>query len=157
MHSTKRQFALYLILGGILTLCEWAGFYALTFIAQIHYLISSIIMFVAISLLGLFLYKRAIFGRSHLSLGREISAIYAINIFGIALNSVILWLCVEFFGANAMLGKIIASFLVAFYSFFARKRFVYRSQNPKSPLPCGGGLGVGNNSHQISKKGQKNE
>ena len=128
MKSTQKQFILYLILGGILTLCEWAGFYALTFIAQIHYLISSVIMFVAISLLGLVVYKRAIFGRSHLSLGREISAIYAINIFGIALNSVILWICVEFFGANAMIGKIIASFLVAFYGFFARKKFVYGAQ-----------------------------
>ena len=127
MKSTQKQFALYLILGGILTLFEWAGFYALTFIAQIHYLISSVIMFVAISLLGLVVYKRAIFGRSHLSLGREISAIYAINIFGIVLNSVILWICVEFFGANAMLGKIIASFLVAFYGFFARKQFVYKN------------------------------
>ena len=128
MKSTQKQFILYLIFGGILTLCEWAGFYALTFIAQIHYLISSVIMFVVISLLGLFVYKRAIFGRSHLSLGREVSAIYAINIFGIALNSLILWLCVEFFGANAMLVKIIASFLVAFYSFFARKKFVYGAQ-----------------------------
>ena len=125
MKSTQKQFVLYLILGGILTLCEWVGFYVLTFIAQIHYLISSVIMFVAISLLGLFVYKRAIFGRSHLSLGREVSAIYAINIFGIALNSLILWLCVEFFGANAMLVKIIVSFLVAFYGFFARKKFVY--------------------------------
>ena len=127
MKSTQKQFILYLILGGILTLCEWVGFYALTFIAQIHYLISSVIMFVAISLLGLVVYKRAIFGRSHLSLGCEISAIYAINIFGIALNSLILWICVEFFGANAMIGKIIASFLVAFYSFFARKQFVYKN------------------------------
>lgn len=93
MHSTKKQFILYLILGGVLTLCEWIGFYALTFIVQIHYLISSVIMFVAISALGIIVYKRAIFGASHLSAGREITAIYAINIFGIALNSLIL-LCV---------------------------------------------------------------
>ena len=127
MHSIKKQFLLYLILGGILTLCEWGGFYALTFIAQIHYLISSVVMFVVISALGIVVYKRAIFGASHLSAGREISTIYAINIIGIALNSVILWLCVEFVGLNAMLGKVIASFLVAFYSFFARKKFVYKN------------------------------
>lgn len=127
MHSTKKQFILYLILGGVLTLCEWIGFYALTFIAQIHYLISSVIMFVAISALGIIVYKRAIFGQSHLSAGREITAIYAINIFGIALNSLILMCCVEFFGTNAMLGKIVASFLVAFYSFAMRKRFIYKN------------------------------
>ena len=129
MHSTKRQFLLYLILGGVLTLFEWLGFYALTFICGVHYLISSVLMFVAISALGIVVYKRAIFGASHLSAGREIIAIYAINILGITLNSIILWLCVEFMGLNAMLGKIVASFLVAFYSFFARKKFVYKAKS----------------------------
>lgn len=123
--STQRQFLLYLILGGILTLVEWLCFYALTFMFGIHYLISSLVVFMAISALGIVVYKKAIFGQSHLDSKREIIAIYAINILGIALNSAILWLCVEFVGLNAMVGKIIASFLVAFYSFFARKRFVY--------------------------------
>lgn len=123
--STQRQFLLYLTLGGILTLIEWASFYALTFMLGIHYLISSVAVFVAISALGIVVYKKAIFGDSHLSVRREIISIYAINIFGIALNSLILWLCVEFIALNAMVGKIIASFLVAFYGFFARKRFVY--------------------------------
>lgn len=125
-NSTQRQFLLYLILGGILTLCEWLCFYALTFMLKIHYLISSVVVFVVISALGIVVYKRVIFGDSHLSARREIIAIYAINIFGIALNSAILWLCVEFVGLNAMVGKIIASFLVAFYSFFMRKKFIYK-------------------------------
>lgn len=127
-NSTQRQFLLYLILGGILTLCEWLCFYALTFMLQIHYLISSVVVFVVISALGIVVYKRAIFGDSHLSARREIIAIYAINILGIALNSTILWLCVEFIALNAMIGKIIASFLVAFYSFFMRKKFIYKGE-----------------------------
>lgn len=119
---------LYLILGGILTLIEWLCFYALTFMIGIHYLISSLAVFVAISALGIVVYKKAIFGASHLSARREIIAIYAINILGIALNSLVLWLCVEFVGVNAMVGKIIASFLVAFYSFFMRKKFIYKGE-----------------------------
>lgn len=124
--STQRQFLLYLILGGILTLIEWLCFYVLTFMFGIHYLISSFAVFVAISALGIVVYKKAIFGQSHLDSKREIIAIYAINILGIALNSAILWLCVEFIAINAMAGKIIASFLVAFYSFFMRKKFIYK-------------------------------
>ena len=128
MQSTQRQFLLYLILGGILTLIEWLCFYVLTFMIGIHYLISSLAVFVAISALGIIVYKKAIFGDSHLSARREIIAIYAINILGIALNSLMLWLCVEFVGVNAMVGKIIASFLVAFYSFFMRKKFIYKGE-----------------------------
>lgn len=128
MQPTQRQFLLYLILGGILTIIEWFCFYMLTFMLEIHYLISSLAVFVAISALGIIVYKKAIFGASHLSARREIIAIYAINIFGIALNSLILWLCVEFVGVNAMIGKIIASFLVVFYSFFMRKKFIYKGE-----------------------------
>lgn len=135
MQSTKKQFLLYLILGGILTLCEWVGFYALVYVAKVHYLLSSVVMFVVISALGLVVYKKAIFGASHLSAKAEVSAIYAINIAGLAINSLILWILVEFVGLESLLGKIIASFLVAFYSFFARKRFVYQAQTPKTP--CG--------------------
>lgn len=127
--KTQREFALYLVLGGVLTLCEWAGFYALAFVCGVHYLLSSVVMFVMISALGLVVYKRAIFKATHLSAGREVVAIYAINIVGIAINSAILWLCVEMLGANAMLGKVIASFLTAFYSFFARKIWVYKTEN----------------------------
>lgn len=128
MQSTQRQFLLYLILGGILTLIEWLCFYMLTFMLGIHYLISSLAVFVAISALGIIVYKKAIFGDSHLSAKHEIIAIYAINILGIALNSLVLWLCVEFVGVNAMVGKIISSFLVAFYSFFMRKKFIYKGE-----------------------------
>ena len=128
-YSTQRQFLLYVILGGILTLMEWLCFYGLTFVLKIHYLISSLAVFVAISALGIVVYKKVIFGASHLSAKGEIAAIYAINILGIALNSLILWLCVEFVGVNAMIGKIIASFLVAFYSFFMRKKFIYNGEN----------------------------
>ena len=127
MRSTKKQFLLYLILGGILTLCEWAGFYALVYVAKVQYLLSSVLMFVVISALGLVVYKRAIFGASHLSAKAEVSAVYAINIAGLAINSLILWVLVEFIGLESLLGKIIASFLVAFYSFFARKIWVYKT------------------------------
>ena len=129
MQTTQRQFALYLVLGSVLTLCEWVGFYALVYECKVHYIIASVIMFMIISALGLVVYKRAIFGASHLSAGREVAAIYAINIAGLALNSLILWILVEFVGLESLLGKIIASFLVAFYSFFVRKIWVYRTKN----------------------------
>lgn len=137
MHPTKRQFLLYLVLGGGLTLAEWGGFYALTFVCGVHYLLSSVVMFVAISALGLVVYKRAIFKATHLSVGREVMAIYAINIVGIAINSAILWALVEFVGLHSMLGKVIASFLTAFYSFFARKMWVYKTENGMQNTECG--------------------
>lgn len=121
----NKEFLLYVMLGGILTLFEWICFYVLVFMCEVQYLIANIAVFVAISALGIIVYKKAIFKSSHLSIKHEIIAIYAINIFGIVLNSFILWLCVEIANINVMIGKIIASFLGAFYGFFMRKNFIY--------------------------------
>lgn len=123
---TQRQFALYLVLGSVLTLCSWAAFWLLAYVLQMHYLLASLVVFVVISALGLVVYKRAIFKHTHMSAKAEISTIYAINIVGAALNSGILWVLVEFAGLESLVGQVITSFLLAFYSFSARKILVYK-------------------------------
>jgi len=48
------------------------------------------------------------------------------NLIGIGLNTLILWICVDFCGIEAMIAKILASGIVAFYGFFARKVLIYK-------------------------------
>ena len=48
-----------------------------------------------------------------------------INLLGLAINSLILWILVEFIGLESLFAKILTSFVVAFYSFFARKVLIY--------------------------------
>ncbi|RDU51265.1 GtrA family protein, partial [Helicobacter sp. MIT 99-10781] len=121
-------------LGGILSLCEWGGFYALTYLLGVHYIVSSIVMFVLLSLLGMVVYRKYVFGTSHLHPRNEILATYIINTIGLCLNTALLWILVEFLHIEALGAKIIASFFVAFFGFFARRKFVYggRKMNEKS-------------------------
>lgn len=116
----------FFILGGILTLIEWAGFYILSYKLHIHYIIASIIMFVFVSALGIFVYRKFVFDKSSVSIKSEVILSYSINTLGIALNSLILWICVSEFHIEAMLAKVIASFIVAFYGFFARAAIIYK-------------------------------
>lgn len=116
----------YFIIGGVLTLIEWLIFYVLVYIIGLHYIASSFIAFILISALGIFVYKKMIFGDSKFSFKLEVLAIYLINSIGIVLNTLILWILVDKFSAEVMISKIIASFIVAFYGFFARKICVYK-------------------------------
>lgn len=116
----------YFIIGGVLTLIEWLIFYVLVYIIGLHYIASSFIAFILISALGIFVYKKMIFGDSKFSFKVEVLAIYLINSIGIVLNTLILWILVDKFSAEVMISKIIASFIVAFYGFFARKICVYK-------------------------------
>lgn len=92
----------------------------------LHYILASLLMFVLASGAGIALYRRFIFGASHLHSSLEIGASYLINTIGVGINTLILWLLVEFAGLEAIYAKVIASLLVAFYGFYARKILIYK-------------------------------
>nr|WP_317404854.1 GtrA family protein [uncultured Helicobacter sp.] len=116
-------------MGGGITLAELAGFYILYKFFGVHYILASLIMFVLASGVGVWLYRRFVFGETHLHRGLEVGLTYLINTIGIGLNTLILWLCVEFLGFEAIAAKILASLLVAFYGFYARKIVIYRKDS----------------------------
>ena len=94
---------------------------------------------------SMWLYRRFVFGGTHLHRDLEVGLTYLINTIGIGLNTLILWLCVEFLGFEAIVAKILASLLVAFYGFYARKLVIYRKEPKfyfytKSPAPTHKGV-----------------
>ena len=124
--STAKQLILYFVIGGLITLCELAGFYVMYKFFGLHYILASLLMFVLASAAGIVLYRRFIFGASCLHSSLEIGASYLINTIGVGINTLILWLLVEFAGLEAIYAKVIASLFVAFYGFYARKILIYK-------------------------------
>ncbi|WP_317397530.1 GtrA family protein [Helicobacter bilis] len=125
-HKSLKQLTLFFCIGGGITLLELLGFYILYKIFGVNYILASLIMFVLASGVGVWLYRRFVFGETHLHRGLEVGLTYLINTIG--LNTLILWLCVEFLGFEAIVAKILASLLVAFYGFYARKLVIYRKE-----------------------------
>ncbi len=126
--GTTKQILLYFFIGGLIAFIELIGFYILYKFCGVYYIFASLIVFVCASAVGIVLYRRFIFGASHLRSSFEIGLTYLINTIGIGLNTLILWFCVEFLGFEAIIAKILASFIVAFYGFYARKIFIYRKK-----------------------------
>lgn len=122
---TSAQLALYFILGGAMTLLEWAMFWVLVYLCEVHYLVANVALFAFFVPFGMWLFKKAIFKSTKFGLRAELFRSFLINLFGLGVNSLILWLLVEFAHFDELFSKILASFLVAFYSFFARKIFIY--------------------------------
>ena len=144
-HKSLKQLILFFCIGGGITLLELLGFYILYKIFGVHYILASLIMFVLASGIGVWLYRRFVFGETHLHSSLEVGLTYLINTIGIGLNTLILWLCVEFLGFEAIVAKILASLLVAFYGFYARKLVIYRKEPKfyfytKSPAPAHKGV-----------------
>ena len=143
-HKSLKQLTLFFCIGGGITLLELLGFYILYKIFGVHYILASLIMFVLASGIGVWLYRRFYLGR-HMVKSLEVGLTYLINTIGMGLNTLILWLCVEFLGFEAIVAKILASLLVAFYGFYARKLVIYRKEPKfyfytKSPAPAHKGV-----------------
>lgn len=123
LKQLSKQLTLYFVLGGLLTCVEWLGFWVLVYVCGVHYLIANALLFFIFVPLGMVVFRKAVFKKNKRK--NELIKTFVVNATGLLINSLILWVLVEFISLESLVAKIITSFLVAFYSFFARKIFIY--------------------------------
>ena len=117
----------YLIVGGLATIVEWAGFWLFSEKLSIEYLLATALAF-AISTFANWLFGRLLVfrGKQQQSLLREILSVYLASIVGLLLNLLILFLLVQLLGVEKMIAKMAATVLVFTYNYLVRKLIIYR-------------------------------
>lgn len=117
----------YLIVGGLATIVEWAGFWLFSEKLSIEYLLATALAF-AISTFANWLFGRLLVfrGKQQQSLLREILSVYLASIVGLLLNLLIMFLLVQLLGVEKMIAKMAATALVFTYNYLVRKLIIYR-------------------------------
>ena len=117
----------YLIVGGLATIVEWAGFWLFSEKLSIEYLLATALAF-AISTFANWLFGRLLVfrGKQQQSLLREILSVYLASIVGLLLNLLIMFLLVQLLGVKKMIAKMAATVLVFTYNYLVRKLIIYR-------------------------------
>ena len=117
----------YLIVGGLATIVEWAGFWLFSEKLSIEYLLATALAF-AISTFANWLFGRLLVfrGKQQHSLLREILSVYLASIVGLLLNLLIMFLLVQLLGVEKMIAKMAATVLVFTYNYLVRKLIIYR-------------------------------
>ena len=117
----------YLIVGGLATIVEWAGFWLFSEKLSIEYLLATALAF-AISTFANWLFGRLLVfrGKQQQSLLREILSVYLASIVGLLLNLIIMFLLVQLLGAEKMSAKMATTVLVFTYNYLVRKLIIYR-------------------------------
>lgn len=117
----------YLIVGGLATIVEWAGFWLFSEKLSIEYLLATALAF-AISTFANWLFGRLLVfrGKQQQSLLREILSVYLASIVGLLLNLIIMFLLVQLLGAEKMSAKMATTVLVFMYNYLVRKLIIYR-------------------------------
>lgn len=124
-RNSHVQFFRYFFVGGSSTVVHLSIFYVLVNLLHIHYLVANVGAFCVAFFWNYFLGIWWIFKRGRLSRRHELLFTGGIAIIGLILNSLILSFCVEVLKINPNIAIYIATAIVLFWNFGARKKFVF--------------------------------
>ena len=122
-----KEFLLYIIVGGIATVAEWAVFFVLGKISC-HYAVATAIAYILSTFVNWLAGRILVFKESNQSFIKEIVSVYLASIVGLILNLLIMWVAVDLMNINEMLSKIAATGIVFIYNFLVRKLLIYKSK-----------------------------
>lgn len=123
---------LYLVVGGLSTVVEWTGFWALDHFMHIQYLVSTAVAFIFSTFANWVFGRLLVFKSGTGSFFREIAAIYLASAVGLLLNLLIMFVLVQTFAVNKMLSKMAATAIVFSYNYLVRKLVIYRKKGTET-------------------------
>ena len=125
LKENLKQLALYVIVGGLATVVEWAAFYIFNEMCAINYMIATALAFI-ISTFANWAFGKIILFKEKQNVLKELAKIYLTSIAGLLMNLLIMWIAVNLIGINEMISKIIATGIVFLWNFFIRKFLIYK-------------------------------
>ncbi|MDD3740237.1 MAG: GtrA family protein [Bacteroidales bacterium] len=124
--ETFTQAAKYFGVGGLCTLVDISLLFVLSHYCGLNYITSSIISFLAGTILNYFLCTLWIFKVSRIKKRYQEFGFYLlITGIGLALNTFVIWGVTELFELNYMISKLFAIFVTYWWNFGARKYFLH--------------------------------
>jgi len=126
-NNTYVQLFRYCFVGGIAFLIDF-GLYCLLCWLGIHYLLSGVLAFVVSFMFNFGVSRWLIFAaKAEKQIKtREIISVFAISVIGLGLTELLLYMGTDLLLLDFRLSKIVASVLILFWNYAARKILVYR-------------------------------
>lgn len=124
--NTFLQLFRYTFVGGLAFLVDFGTLFTLTEYLSLHYLISAGIAFVFGLIINYILSIKWVFN-SRVMTNRwlEFMLFTLIGLVGLGLNELFMWILTDLFIIYYLLSKIITTFFVYFWNFFARKFIIF--------------------------------
>lgn len=121
-----KLFSLYIVLAGIATIVDVGLLYIFTNYLGIWYFYSAILSYLAGMLTNYSLNKYLNFKNKSKKIAWQFGLFIIVALVGLALNQLILYLLVNFAGLWYIWAKLVAVFVVMFWSFFGHKKLTFK-------------------------------
>ena len=132
-NNITKQIISYIFVGGVSSLFDIGVTYGLNY-SGIYYVYASTAGFLFATIINYFLSYLVSFQRGKYNRVEEILRLFLVSLVALFLNTLIVYLTVEFFNFSLIIAKAIAIVLVLIWNFLARKFLVFFSYMPKSDV-----------------------
>ena len=123
---TKYIAVRFIIAGGTSAVIDLTLLYLLNTTLGLYYLLSAVLAFIGAFGISFTLHKFWTF-KSHLEETRKQVVMYfATSLFGLSLNTLLMFIFVDFFHIMVLLSQVFVGIIVAFSSFFISRNFVFK-------------------------------
>lgn len=124
-HGSPREFARFALVGFVSLAVEYSVLFALVEGMRLDYLAGTTLAFIASIIVNYFLSLRFVFThRPGMSRGREFTIFAVLSAIGLGLNDLYMFVGVTMLNIGYQLMKLIATFIVTWYNYFTRRRFL---------------------------------
>ena len=133
IEKTKEHVVLrYLIAGGTAGVTDLIVLYVLNSVFGMHYLLSAVLAFIVAFVVSFTGHKFWTFKSHEEETRKQIVMYLGSTIFGLGLNTLLMYIFVDHFHMQVILSQIIVGFMVAGVSFFISRNLVFKYK-PKEP------------------------
>ncbi|MBU6231435.1 MAG: GtrA family protein [Patescibacteria group bacterium] len=128
-YSRHMKVLRFIIAGGTAAVVDLAALFLLTSVAHVWYLLSAVIAFILAFGVSFMLQKYWTFrDRSSDRIHSQAAIYFIVTGINLGLNTLFVWLFVEYADFNYMIAQIVTSALIAVESYFIYQRFVFKDR-----------------------------
>ncbi len=123
----------YIISGGTAAIVDLVILYMLVEKLNITYILSAVIAFLVAFIVSFTLQKYWTFGDDSKKINSQASKYFLVSAINLILNTILVFLFVEFLGLHYIISQIITSGLIALSSFYIYSLFIFRNNPQEIP------------------------
>lgn len=128
-NDTKIQFMRYFFIGGATTVIDMSLLFVLTHYFGIWYLLSATISYFVGMVIAFYSNKYLTFSNLDKKHSSQFLKFAGVALIGLAINNLIILICVEYFGLWYMFGKFIAVWFSVIWNFCGHKWYSFRQSS----------------------------
>lgn len=124
------KFIKYFLVGGIAAFVDIGLFYLGAGAMRWNYLLVGTVSFILATLVNYVISVRVVFqSGTRFSRNNEVALVFLVSTIGLAINQMILYICISHLAVPILPAKLVATCCVFLWNYFLRSRFVFAESN----------------------------